>query len=93
MCSGRTKRPRASLYRGRTQREDLKPFWIWFGKERAQKITHAVMDMWPTFRKSFLAHCPEGQVVYDKFVRRENVRQELFNSLSWGAVNLSSLGG
>ena len=47
--------------------KDLQPFWDWFGKERAQRVTHAVMDMWPAFRKSFLSHCPKGQVIYDKF--------------------------
>ena len=72
--------------------KDLKPFWDWFGQERARTVTHAVMDMWPAFRKSFLAHCPKGHVIYDKFVRREKARQELFNSGASGVVNLSSLG-
>jgi Transposase and inactivated derivatives len=54
------------IVEGRKEK-DLTPFWSWFGKERAQKVTHAVMDMWPAFRKSFLAHCPKGKVIYDKF--------------------------
>ena len=36
--------------------KDLRPFWSWFANERTQMVTHAVMDMWPAFRKSFLAH-------------------------------------
>ena len=49
------------IVEGRKEK-DLTPFWSWFGKERAPKVTHAVMDMWPAFRKSFLAHCPKGKV-------------------------------
>jgi transposase len=55
-----------NVVKGRKEK-DLEPFWKWFGKERSQKVTHAVMDMWKPFRKSFLAHCPKGQVIYDKF--------------------------
>ena len=36
-----------------TKSKDLTTFWSWFGKERAQKVTPAVVDMWPAFRKSF----------------------------------------
>ena len=53
------------IMEGRKEK-DLTPFWSWFGKERSQKVTHAVIDMWPAFRKSFLAHCPKGKVIYDK---------------------------
>jgi transposase len=45
----------------------LRPFWKWFGRERAQQITHAVMDMWRAFRNSFKAHCPKVQIIYDEF--------------------------
>ena len=55
-----------NIVEGRKEKH-LKPFWEGFGKERARKVTHAVMDMGPAFRKSFLAHCPKGQVIYDKF--------------------------
>ena len=54
------------IVEGRKEK-DLKPFWSWFGKERVQEVTHAVMDMWPAFKKSFLAHCPKGKVIDDKF--------------------------
>ena len=52
------------IVEGRKEK-DLTPFWRWFGNERAQKVTHAVMNMWPAFRKSFLAHCPKGKVISD----------------------------
>lgn len=62
---------------GRKER-NLKKFWKWFGKERAQRITHAVMDMWKPFRNSFNAHCPDIQIIYDKF----HVIQHLLEALN-----------
>lgn len=55
-----------SVVEGRKEK-NLKKFWKWFGKQRARLITHAVMDMWKPFKKSFLAHCPKVQIIYDKF--------------------------
>lgn len=56
------------LYIGKGRKEkDLKGFWKWFGKERADKITHGVMDMWKGFIKSFKANCSNIQIIYDKF--------------------------
>ena len=53
---------------GEGRREkDLTKFWKWFGKTRAQQITHAVMDMWKPFRRSFEAHCRGVAILYDKF--------------------------
>jgi transposase len=51
---------------GRKER-DLRKFWRWFGKRRARRITHAVMDMWKAFRRSCEAHCPGVVILYDKF--------------------------
>ena len=52
---------------GRSEKR-LKRFWRWFGKERAARITHAVMDMCRAFQNSFRAHCREGlQIIFDKF--------------------------
>lgn len=52
---------------GRKER-DLKKFWRRFGKERATRVTHAVMDMWKPYRNSFKAHCGQGlTIIYDKF--------------------------
>jgi len=51
---------------GRRERH-LRPFWKWFGKQRARLITHAALDMWKPFRNSFKAHCPNVQIIYDKF--------------------------
>ena len=55
-----------SVVNGRREK-DLKPFWKWFGAERAKLITHAVMDMWRAFRNSFKAHCPGVAIIYDEF--------------------------
>ena len=53
------------LFVGEGRKEaDLEPFWAWFGP-RAAQITHAVMDMGKAFRRSFEAHCPGIQVIYD----------------------------
>lgn len=56
------------LYIGEGRKEkDLKKFWKWFGPERTTRITHAVMDMWKGFIKSFRAHCPGIVLIFDKF--------------------------
>lgn len=47
--------------------KNLKKFWRWFGVKRAKLVTHAVMDMWKPYRNSFKAHCPNVQIIYDKF--------------------------
>lgn len=47
--------------------KDLNKFWRWFGKERTKNVTHAVMDMWKPFIRSFKVHCPGIQIIYDKF--------------------------
>ena len=62
---------------GRKQRH-LAKFWKWFGKERAQSITHGVIDMWKPFRNSILAKCPEAKIIYDKF----HVIQHLLKALN-----------
>ena len=55
-----------AVVEGRKER-NLTPFWKWFGQDRAQRITHGVMDMWKPFRNSFRTHCPSIQIIYDKF--------------------------
>ncbi len=56
------------LFVGEGRKEkDLKKFWRWFGKRRARQITHAGMDMWKAFRRSFATHCPGVVILYDKF--------------------------
>lgn len=56
------------LYIGEGRKEkDLKPFWKWFGPKRTSRITHAVMDMWKGFIKSFRAHVPGIVLIFDKF--------------------------
>lgn len=62
---------------GRRERHLVK-FWKWFGPDRAKVITHAVMDMWKPFRKSFLAKCPGVKIIYDKF----HVTQHLLKALN-----------
>ncbi len=67
------------LYVGEGRKEeDLKPFWRWFGKERAKRITHGVMDMAKGFINSFRAHCPSVKIIYDKF----HVMRHLLNALN-----------
>jgi transposase len=67
------------LFVGEGRREKhLAKFWKWFGEDRAKGITHAVMDMWKPFRKSFLAKCPEVKIIYDKF----HVLQHLLKALN-----------
>lgn len=58
--------------------KDLEPFWKKFGKRRAERITHAVMDMWKGFERSFNAHCPSVTVIYDKF----HIMRHLLNALN-----------
>jgi transposase len=55
-----------AVLEGRKEKS-LEPFWRWFGKKRSKLITHAVMDMWKAFRNSFTKHCPNVQIIYDKF--------------------------
>jgi len=62
---------------GRKSRS-LAKFWRWFGKPRANLLTHVVMDMWKPFRESFLRHCPRIHVLYDKF----HVIRHLLNALN-----------
>lgn len=56
----------------------LKKFWKVFGKERAKLVTHAVIDMWKPFKNSFKAHCPNIQILYDKF----HVMRHLLDALN-----------
>jgi transposase len=55
-----------NVVEGRREK-NLKKFWNWFGKDRARRVTHVVMDMWKPFRNSFKTHCPGIQIIYDKF--------------------------
>src|SRR3990170_1863471 len=67
------------LFVGEGRREKhLAKFWKWFGKDRAQGITHGVIDMWKPFRNSFLAKCPGAKIIYDKF----HVIQHLLKALN-----------
>jgi transposase len=67
------------LYVGEGRKEeDLRPFWRWFGKDRARKITHGVMDMAKGFINSFRANCPTIKIIYDKF----HIMRHLLNALN-----------
>lgn len=67
------------LYVGEGRKEgDLKPFWEWFGKERAKRISHGVMDMAKGFINSFRSYCPSIKIIYDKF----HVMRHLLNALN-----------
>lgn len=63
-----------NVVEGRSEKR-LKRFWRWFGKERAAKITYAVIDMWRAFENSIRAHCRKkvgdeiivAKIIYDRF--------------------------
>ncbi len=45
----------------------LAQFYDWLGKNKAQRIRLAVMDMWKPFRNSTQAHAPQAAILFDKF--------------------------
>jgi transposase len=47
--------------------EDMDMFYAFLGKENADKIRLAVMDMWKPFRKSTQTHAPNADILFDKF--------------------------
>lgn len=51
---------------GRTEK-DMDQFYAFLGKETAEKIRLAVMDMWKPFRHSTQAHASQAAVLFDKF--------------------------
>ena len=48
-------------------KEDMDKFYAFLGKEKAEKIRLAVMDMWKPFRNSIQAHAPQAAILFDKF--------------------------
>ena len=52
--------------KGRTE-ADMDLFYAFLGKENAEKIRLAVMDMWKPFRKSTQRHAPQAAILFDKF--------------------------
>ena len=51
---------------GRAEK-DMDMFYAFLGKEDAEKIRLAVMDMWKPFRQSTHAHAPQAAILFDKF--------------------------
>jgi transposase len=51
---------------GRSE-EDMDMFYAFLGKENADKIRLAVMDMWKPFRHSTRYHAPQAAILFDKF--------------------------
>jgi len=47
--------------------EDMDMFYTFLGKENADKIRLAVMDMWKPFRVSTQANAPNTDILFDKF--------------------------
>ncbi|MBK8870774.1 MAG: transposase [Elusimicrobia bacterium] len=47
-------------------------------EKTAPGASHVVMDMWAPFRNSFKAHCPDIQIIYDKF----HVIRHLLNAVN-----------
>jgi transposase len=51
---------------GRSE-QDMDMFYAFLGKENADKIRLAVMDMWKPFRHSTRRHAPQAAILFDKF--------------------------
>ena len=51
---------------GRAEK-DMDMFYAFLGKENAEKIRLAVLDMWLPFRKSTQANAPQAAILFDKF--------------------------
>jgi transposase len=51
---------------GRTE-ADMDLFYAFLGKENAEEIRLAVMDMWKAFRNSTHRHAPQAAILFDKF--------------------------
>ena len=51
---------------GRTE-ADMDKFYAFLGKENAEKIRLAVMDMWKPFRNSTYSNAPNAAILFDKF--------------------------
>src|SRR6202140_4011961 len=51
---------------GRGER-DMDMFYAFLGKESADKIRLAVMDMWKPFRQSTQRNAPQAAILFDKF--------------------------
>jgi transposase len=51
---------------GRTE-ADMDQFYAFLGKQTAEKIRLAVMDMWKPFRNSTGANAPQAAILFDKF--------------------------
>jgi transposase len=51
---------------GRSEK-DRDQFYAFLGKENADNIRLAVMDMWKPFRHSTRAHAPQADILFDKF--------------------------
>ena len=52
--------------KGRSEK-DMDLFYAFLGKENADKIRLAVMDMWKPFRLSTRSHAPQAAILFDKF--------------------------
>jgi transposase len=59
---------RAIWFGGKGRSEhDMDMFYAFLGKETADKIRLAVMDMWKPFRLSTRRHAPQAAILFDKF--------------------------
>ena len=61
-------RKRAIWFGGNGRSEkDMDMFYAFLGKENADQIRLAVMDMWKPFRLSTRRHAPQAAILFDKF--------------------------
>lgn len=47
--------------------ENLSEFYKLIGKKKCSKIQAVAMDMWKAFIKATRIHCPQAQIIFDKF--------------------------
>lgn len=65
------------------EEEDVKPFWEWFGKDRAKKITHGVMDMVETQNLA--------SVLYKKLQGALSVNTDYLRQVPFGYIEGTNL--
>lgn len=47
--------------------DTLSQFYAMLGQKRCQKIEAVAMDMWPAYQTATQQHCPNAEIVFDKF--------------------------
>ncbi len=70
--------PNAVIWVGRKRQKDtLDNFFKDIGKIKSNRIELAVLDMWDPYIASIKEHCPNGEIVFDKFHVIKKVNEAL----------------